>query len=380
MAITALTIASPGVATAQWRADVQAGRIRSLLDASAQGTESVVAGLGYEDLTTAFRISTGIPTRPDAPYWGALGASKRLAVRVRGFTAGVDLAGNGFYVQDRAERTTPGGGILGPLPEPEPGADHSGHALAGQVLPLLGFEAGAVQLQARAGLSYYSVTEGERRGERAVKLGDVQLVLQQSPALALAPVVRAFQAEDEKTATFAGLSAVVAQGRGTLWGNAGQWLSGADTGSSSLTAWGAGGSFRLSDRLSVNASARGDGFDPLYRRPPQTSWSVGLSVQFGASPIPRAAPVPAEYERGLATIRLPAAAASAAPSVAGDFNGWTPARMRRDGKFWSYTVAVAPGAYNYSFVSAEGQWFVPESVPGRKDDGMGGHVAVLVVR
>jgi hypothetical protein len=47
---------------------------------------------------------------------------------------------------------------------------------------------------------------------------------------------------------------------------------------------------------------------------------------------------------------------------------------------WTYTVAVAPGVYNYAFVNEDGEWFVPESVPGRKDDGMGGHVAVLVVR
>lgn len=377
LAIAALAILSPGVVPAQWRADLQAGRIRSTLDPSAHGTESVVAGLGYEDLTTAFRISTGIPTRPEAPYWGAFGASRRLAFRVRGFIAGVDVAGNGFYFQDRTGRASPGGGLLGPLPDPA--VDRSGHALAGQVLPLLGFETGQVQIQGRAGVSYYTVTSGEQRGERTVKLGDIQIVLQPSPTFALVPVVRAFQAENEETATFAGLSGVVAHGRASFWGNAGQWLGGADTAWSAQTAWGAGGSFRLTDRVTANASARGDGFDPLYLRPPQTSWSAGLSFHFGGRPNGRAAPVPAVYERGLATIRLPASQASAPPSVAGDFNGWTPARMQRAGEFWSYTVAVAPGAYNYSFVSADGEWFVPKDVPGRKDDGMGGYVAVLVV-
>ena len=37
------------------------------------------------------------------------------------------------------------------------------------------------------------------------------------------------------------------------------------------------------------------------------------------------------------------------------------------------------GRYHYAFVAEDGTWFVPESVPGRQDDGMGGHVAVLVV-
>ena len=68
------------------------------------------------------------------------------------------------------------------------------------------------------------------------------------------------------------------------------------------------------------------------------------------------------------------------PSVGGDFNQWKPAPMRREGKYWSYTVAASPGVYNYAFVTADGDWFVPEDVPGRRDDGMGGKVAVLVVK
>ena len=40
---------------------------------------------------------------------------------------------------------------------------------------------------------------------------------------------------------------------------------------------------------------------------------------------------------------------------------------------------LAPGVYHYAFVAEDGTWFVPESVPGRQDDGMGGHTAVLVV-
>ena len=44
------------------------------------------------------------------------------------------------------------------------------------------------------------------------------------------------------------------------------------------------------------------------------------------------------------------------------------------------TVKLDPGVYNYAFVTPAGEWFVPESVAGRKSDGMGGHVAVLVVR
>ena len=54
--------------------------------------------------------------------------------------------------------------------------------------------------------------------------------------------------------------------------------------------------------------------------------------------------------------------------------------MQRAGSDWTYSVAIQPGVYNYAFVDAQGEWFVPENHPGRKSDGMGGHVAVLVVQ
>ena len=79
-------------------------------------------------------------------------------------------------------------------------------------------------------------------------------------------------------------------------------------------------------------------------------------------------------------IRLPTAEASGdALSIAGDFNGWKPAPMTREGGDWVLRLPLAPGVYKYSFRDAGGRWFVPASVPGRRDDGMGGHVAVLVV-
>jgi hypothetical protein len=42
-------------------------------------------------------------------------------------------------------------------------------------------------------------------------------------------------------------------------------------------------------------------------------------------------------------------------------------------------LPLAAGVYQYAFRSATGEWFVPTSIAGRRDDGMGGHVAVLVV-
>ena len=53
--------------------------------------------------------------------------------------------------------------------------------------------------------------------------------------------------------------------------------------------------------------------------------------------------------------------------------------MEREGDEWVVRLPLAPGAYRYAFRSATGEWFVPSSTPGRRDDGMGGHVAVLMV-
>jgi hypothetical protein len=53
--------------------------------------------------------------------------------------------------------------------------------------------------------------------------------------------------------------------------------------------------------------------------------------------------------------------------------------MLREGAGWTYATQLKPGVYHYAFVAEDGTWFIPDSVPGRQDDGMGGQVAVLVV-
>ena len=53
--------------------------------------------------------------------------------------------------------------------------------------------------------------------------------------------------------------------------------------------------------------------------------------------------------------------------------------MQREGREWLLRLPLAPGVYHYAFRSDRGQWFVPPSVPNRRDDGMGGYVAVMVV-
>jgi len=381
-ATAAMLIALPAGSNAQgWHADVQVGKLRSTLDPTVEATQSLGAGLGYDDSLTAFRLSAGGNTQGASSNWGAVALSKRLAAHSGAVSTGMDLAGNGFVVQNRTPGAIKPGGLFTP-PTITPSSTTSGNAVAISALPLIGFGRDKVQFLAHGGVSYYNASIAGQQRDRTVGLADAQLTIQENPNFSLIPVVRAFKAQNESGSTFGGISALASQDRVSFWASVGQWFASPDSASSSKVAWQLGGSLRLSDRAAVNASARHDAFDPLYLNPPQTSWSIGLSIALGPVTHRVAAPIPAAYHSGRATIKLPASAAANQPalSIAGDFNNWTPAPMQREGDSWIYTIAIAPGVYNYAFVASNGDFFVPTNVPGRKDDGMGGQVAVLVVQ
>ena len=368
-----LAISSAPLAAQEWRASAQAGRIRSALDPAP--SESFGLGLQYDDPTTGLRLTGGVPMHSSDPLRGGASAWKRLAVRRRGVVAGLDLAGNAFLAVDRAEQ--PASPLPGPFDPPSPvRADRSGHAFAGQGMPVLGYEGSAFQLHVRGGVSRYAATFGDQRSDRSVRLADLQVTVTPTSSLAIVPVVQRYQAAGEAAAVFTGVSALTASTLGSLWASVGRWAGGRSEG----TPWSVGGRLSLHPLMSLDGSIRRDTFEPLSLQAAQTSWSIGLSVLAFGRARPVVPPVPAAYVDGRATIRLPVSAATAQPSIAGDFNAWRPARMEREGDHWTYTVAVARGVYNYAFVGADGTWFVPDGVPGRKDDGMGGVVAVVVVR
>lgn len=375
LAIAVATLLSASALPAQqWNIDAQAGRIRSALDPNAPVTESIVVGLRYDDLLTAFRISGGVPTTSDQPLWGAIAGARRLIARGGSFFGGIDVAGNAFVLHDRTQetRTIPGRGIFdSPTVERLPST--SGSAYAGQALPIVGFENATVQAYARAGVSYYSAEFGEQKRDRTVQLGEAQVMYSMTPQFVLMPAVKHYRAA-EGNYTHAGATAMVTTGATTFWASAGQ-LSGFADG----TSWGAGASLRVHDRATLSVSVREDAIDPLYLTPAQHAWSAGLSLRVGGTTF-KAAPIPSKYEDGRATIKLPVSHSRTQPSIAGDFTKWKPIPMQRSGDDWVYTAALQPGVYSYAFVDAKGQWFVPEKHAGRKDDGMGGHVAVLVVQ
>lgn len=70
-------------------------------------------------------------------------------------------------------------------------------------------------------------------------------------------------------------------------------------------------------------------------------------------------------------------------AVAGDFNGWNPARTpleRVSGDAWAVTIPLQAGRYEYMFVVNGEQWLADPFATERRDDGFGSQNAVLEVR
>jgi hypothetical protein len=365
-----IAFAQPALAQ-QWSVEAQAGRIRSALDPASAGYESVVLGARYDHMSSQLRISAGVPTSAEQAFWGSLNGAHRFAFRPHGFLTGLDLAANAFLLQGRETRTQQNNGPFQPpqiVTTPAP----SGYAAVLQALPLVGIEGVKVQLHVRGGISHYTSDIGDQAHDRTVTLADAQLTFLPAASLMLLPSVR-YVAADDGNYTFAGVTAAFGTGVFSVWGSAGSWTN-ID---SEPASWAAGVNVNVHERVTLTTSARRDPFDPVYGTPAQDAWNLGLVVKLGDIPSRR---LPTVVERGNAVIRLPASQTTSAPRVAGDFNEWKPQPMQRSGSAWIYTIKLDPGVYNYAFIDDQGEWFVPAKHPGRKSDGMGGTVAVLVVR
>jgi hypothetical protein len=178
----------------------------------------------------------------------------------------------------------------------------------------------------------------------------------------------------EGTFPFVGSSIVYSALPLQVWLQTGKWLS---TELDDVT-WGAGGSIALGWRATLWANVRQEAPDPLYWNAPRRTWSVGVTRQLGRG-LPTLQSPPRSESGGVVIQVSTADAPGDSLSIAGDFNEWQAVPMQREGRVWVIRLPLTPGVYNYAFRSARGEWFVPASIASRRDDGMGGHVAVLVV-
>jgi hypothetical protein len=365
--------ALPVGATAQeWRAVAQVGRVSyEGTPAGIGAASSLVLALNRSGIRDWLGVSAALPLGDD-PLWGVAAGWKRFETRGRlGLLA--DLTGHAFFQRHSVTDTVSSGGlpfnpILGSrmVQSEIAGLGAGGEALAG------GYAArGGWRLEARGGAALQRSELGGVLQQRLLPTADGRISYTRLPVMISAETRGWF---DETTHAYSGATLHIVQGPLHLWGSGGRWLQGG----SDATPWAAGMALRVHERVEAQLSARGNSFDPLYLASTATSYAVGASVRLGEGGGVRA-PVPARYEAGRALIRIPARAARGTPAIAGDFTDWKPIRMQREGAYWVYSTPLQPGVYNYAFVTEDGVWFVPESTPGRKSDGMGGHVAVLVV-
>ncbi len=340
----------------EWTVDASAGRAVHRALTAGPGAHHAMFGLRYEGAHWLY-LSAGIPLDSTGLPWGALGLGGRILSAGRVLSAGLDLEVQAHGYRDPRLQALGGGTTL-------------------EALPLVSLTGRPARLELRSGILHYTSAFGGVIESRTLHKSDVRLTLIPLAALEVIAEGRYLRAA-EGSYPFAGGSAVLSHGRAEVWGTMGWWLSDVVR----EPAWGAGTSLGVGDRTQVRFSLQQEALDPLYWSLPRRSWSLGVNHRLGRSVVLHSpSPVLPPVTGGQVTLRIPLSASTSKPSIAGDFNGWNPVPMTRSGDSWIVTLRVPPGLYRYAFRSAEGVWFVPESVPHRVSDGMGGVSAILVVR
>jgi hypothetical protein len=350
-----------GVSTARvgaqgFSVDVSAGRIVYDPVSVNLGTNNVMGTLRYDGSHGAWVYGTGAaPLREGDPIWGASGGGGRFTpsgAETRRLFLGIDADAHGFLFRDRVALLTGTGG-------------------AAQAVPFASLAAGAGRVEVRGGWRGQALSFASETTRRGVEeIGARAIYGQQVRAQGDVKWVHA----SEGTFRFIGGTVSYVGTRVQVWGQTGKWLSDL----LDDVAWGAGVGVPLGGRSTLWAMARQEAPDPLYWNSVRRTWSIGLTQRLGrGAPVLQPAP---RAEAGGVVVRVPVADAPGDTLfIAGDFNKWVPEPMQREGRDWTIRLPLAKGVYNYAFRSARGDWFVPASTPGRRDDGFGGQVAVMVV-
>jgi len=254
------------------------------------------------------------------------------------------------------------------------GGGGAGRGWVGRVGPALGFTAGGVSAEVGALLGGSGMRWEEESWSRSAPEVRGRLGLAAAPALTLGIAGRSVHAE-EGVYGFAGADAAWARGGLGAWARGGQWF-----GQSSETEAAAGAWMLLGRTAQLHLSFQHTAPDPLLLDPTRRGWSLSLVVPLGGAAA-RAAPSAGPLVRGsgVVTFRVPVGEAPGRPYLLGNFTGWQPVAMRREGGFWVASLQLPRGVYLYTFRTEDGRVFLPPSVGARRPDGFGGENGVLVV-
>jgi hypothetical protein len=120
--------------------------------------------------------------------------------------------------------------------------------------------------------------------------------------------------------------------------------------------------------------------DPLVQSEPggQGGLVIGRRlVRFGPSAATPVVALRAVSEGVTARFRVERGGAQSV-EVLGDFSGWEPRSMVRDGQVWVLEIPLPAGTHHFGFL-VDGEWFVPEGAPGQVSDDWGQMNATIVV-
>lgn len=147
----------------------------------------------------------------------------------------------------------------------------------------------------------------------------------------------------------------------------------------------ANGTLQLTDRLALLAGGGRQLADPLRGLPQADLVTLSARWSFGPKPLPvmqRSAIARAEVTRmsgggGELVIRL-FASDTLVVEVAGDFSGWEPLPLEREGSFWVARVRLRPGKYRVAVRANDGPWRAPRNLARVRDD-YGGEAGLVVI-
>jgi len=354
-----LTHGSQASAQEEWSVSAGWGASEDLDIPEATSIQSFQLGLSaFGDVGHMSAIG-GIPARPgEDATWGQLDVATYPQLGRLGVGLQADIRGRGFAYRDPISGISGVGGLL----LAEPYATYSSRSFRLRV-------GGGVRV---SGTSAGGVGDGRVTGVFAS-----DIVAKPGGVLTLRVRLETLL-QDTLSLPHGAVSAALDHGRGFLWGGVDGWTNDALP----EIGWYAGGSFDLSERLSAETSVGRRSVDPLFWTPARRTWSVALRYRFGdrrEPPRGRAVTPVALSEDGF-MLRVSESEGSGTISIAGSFNGWKPVPMKKSGASWTIQLHLDPGTYHIAFVDETGRWFVPEAMPGRMPDGMGGFTAVVLVR